>query len=129
MLTMKIGDMQEFQASQLSKVKRRKEEEKQIKKGVYQMQVLIDSQQDEMFDKEVERSRERTKISREEAKKAENAQNADGKTKRPQSESSNTGMQTENGNADSRIQGFKKTDLKQEMGRMMAMAAPFLMEQ
>lgn len=106
MLTMKIGDMQEFQTSQLTKVERRKEEEKQIKKGVYQMQVLIDSQQEELFDKEIERSRERTKISREEVQEAEDVQNAD-----------------------SRIQGFKKTDLKQEMGRMMAMAAPFLMEQ
>ena len=106
MLTMKIGNMQEFQASQLTKVERRKEEEKQIKKGIYQMQVLIDSQQEELFDKEIERSRERTKISREEAQEAEDVQNAD-----------------------SRMQGFKQTDLKQEMGRMMAMAAQFLMEQ
>ena len=101
MLTVNIGDMQEFKASQLRRVEQKKEEEKQIKKGIYQMQVLIDSQLGETFDKEVERSRERTEISR---------------------------MQSESGSADSRIQGDKNADLKQAMGRMMAIASPLIME-
>lgn len=101
MLTVNIGDMQEFKASQLRRVEQKKEEEKQIKKGIYQMQVLIDSQLGETFDKEVERSRERTEISQ---------------------------VQSESRSADSRIQGDKNADLKQAMGRMMAIASPLIME-
>ena len=128
MLTVNIGDMQEFKASQLRRVEQKKEEEKQIKKGIYQMQVLIDSQLGETFDKEVERSRERTEISRREAKKAENAQEASRESMRPQSKSDGTGIQFESGSADSRIQGDKNADLKQAMGRMMAIASPLIME-
>lgn len=128
MLTVNIGDMQEFKASQLRRVEQKKEEEKQIKKGIYQMQVLIDSQLGETFDKEVERSRERTEISRREAKKAENAQEASRELMRPQSKSDGTGIQSESGSADSRIQGDKNAELKQAMGRMMAIASPLIME-
>ena len=128
MLTVNIGDMQEFKASQLRRVEQKKEEEKQIKKGIYQMQVLIDSQLGETFDKEVERSRERTEISRREAKKAENAQEASRELMRPQSKSDGTGIQSESRSADSRIQGDKNADLKQAMGRMMAIASPLIME-
>ena len=128
MLTVNIGDMQEFKASQLRRVEQKKEEEKQIKKGIYQMQVLIDSQLGETFDKEVERSRERTEISRREAKKAENAQESGRETMRPQSKSDGTGIQSESRSVDSRIQGDKNADLKQAMGRMMAIASPIIME-
>ena len=128
MLTVNIGDMQEFKASQLRRVEQKKEEEKQIKKGIYQMQVLIDSQLGETFDKEVERSRERTEISRREAKKAENAQEASRETLRPKSKRDGTGIQSESRSADSRIQGDKNADLKQAMGRMMAIASPLIME-
>lgn len=128
MLTVNIGDMQEFKASQLRRVEQKKEEEKQIKKSIYQMQVLIDSQLGETFDKEVERSRERTEISRREAKKAENAQESGRETMRPQSKSDGTGIQSESRSVDSRIQGDKNTDLKQAMGRMMAIASPLIME-
>lgn len=128
MLTVNIGDMQEFKASQLRRVEQKKEEEKQIKKGIYQMQVLIDSQLGETFDKEVERSRERTEISRREAKKAENAQEASRESMRPQSKSDGTGIQSESRSADSRIQGDKNADLKQAMGRMMAIASPLFTE-
>lgn len=61
---MKIGNIQQFKESQLSKVERRKEEEKQIKKGIYQMQMMIDCQNMETFDKECEKSKERTGDSR-----------------------------------------------------------------
>lgn len=65
---MKIGNIQEFKEAQLGKVERRKQEEKQIKKGIYQMQMLIDCQSTEIFDKESERSKERTEASRAENK-------------------------------------------------------------
>lgn len=58
---MRIDDMQEFRESQLTKAERRKEEDKRIRKGVYQMQVLIDYQQEEILNKEYEKSRERAK--------------------------------------------------------------------
>ena len=41
---MQIGNMQEFRQQQLDKVRKRKEEEKKIKKGIYQMHAMIDSQ-------------------------------------------------------------------------------------
>ena len=68
---MQIGDMQQFRESQLSKVERRRQEERQIKKGIYQMQMLIDCQEMETLDKEAKRSQERTEVSRMEQKKAE----------------------------------------------------------
>ena len=66
---MQIGDMQQFRESQLSKVERRRQEERQIKKGIYQMQMLIDCQEMETFDKEVKRGKERTEVSRMEQKR------------------------------------------------------------
>lgn len=41
---MKIGNMDEFKASQVDKVRRRKEEEKKIKKGIYQMHVMVEGE-------------------------------------------------------------------------------------
>ena len=49
---MQIGDMQQFMGQQQSKVERRAEEMKKIKKGIYQMQVMLDSQNEETLLKE-----------------------------------------------------------------------------
>lgn len=88
---MKIGNIQEFKEAQLGKVERRKQEEKQIKKGIYQMQMLIDCQSTEIFDKESERSKERTEASR-----------------------------TENKETGTQNQDHKKTDIHTEMKKMMS---------
>lgn len=90
---MQIGDMQQFKQSQLSKVERRKQEEKRIKKGIYQMQMLIDCQNMETFDKEAQKSKERTELSRMEQEKAE-----------------------------SQGQERKKTDVQTEMEKMLSVA-------
>lgn len=66
---MEIGNMQEFRAQQLDKVRRRKEEEKRIKKGIYQMHVMVDNQCMETFEKEHKKVEEKT----EGAKTEENA--------------------------------------------------------
>ncbi len=68
---MGIGNIREFQQSQLSKVERRKQEEKQIKKGVYQTKMMIQSQNMETLDKESKRSKARTELSRTEAKETQ----------------------------------------------------------
>lgn len=49
---MEIGNMQEFRQQQLDKVRKRKEEEKKIKKGIYQMHVMVEGQCMETFDRE-----------------------------------------------------------------------------
>ena len=41
---MQIGNLQEFQQQQLSKVEKRKKEEEKIKKGIYQMHVMVNDQ-------------------------------------------------------------------------------------
>lgn len=94
---MKIGDLQEFQQGQLSKVERRKREEKQIKKGIYQTQVMIDCQNMETLEKESERSRERTELSRQKSSEAQVQK-----------------------------QGKKRTDVHTEMKKMMSVAKPNL---
>lgn len=77
---MGIGNIKEFQQSQMGKVERRKEEEKQIKKGIYQTKMMIQSQTTEIFDKERERSRARTELSREEAEQAKTKEQTRRKT-------------------------------------------------
>ena len=57
--------------NQQGKVRMRKEEEKRIKKGIYQMQVMIDGQNMETFDKEEKKSKERVSKSEEGQKEAE----------------------------------------------------------
>ena len=49
---MQIGNLQEFQQQQLSKVEKRKKEEEKIKKGIYQMHVMVNDQIMETFTKE-----------------------------------------------------------------------------
>ncbi len=53
---MQIGSMEEFMGQQMSKVERRAEEMKKIKKGIYQMQTMIDSQSMETLLKECEKN-------------------------------------------------------------------------
>ncbi len=92
---MKIGNLQEFQQGQMSKVERRKQEDKQIKKGIYQMQMLIDCQNMETLDKEREKSRERTEE-----------------------------IRTEGSETEVKKQGKKKADSHPEMNKMMSVAKP-----
>lgn len=72
---MEIGNMQEFRAQQLDKVRKRKEEDKKIKKGIYQMHVMVDSQCMETFDKEHKKVEEKAG----DVNKGENG--SEGKTK------------------------------------------------
>lgn len=68
---MKIGNLDEFKASQIGKVKMRKEEEKKIKKGIYQMHVMVESECMETLTKEqkkAESSKERTGAEKESTK-------------------------------------------------------------
>lgn len=68
---MQVGDMRQFLENQQGKVQKRKEEEKRIKKGIYQMQVMIDCQNMETFDKEQKKSKERVQQSEEAQKETE----------------------------------------------------------
>lgn len=85
------ADIDQFKQSQLSKVERRKEEDKRIKKAVYQMQMMIDCQNMETFDKERERVEAKT-----EKVQAKNEETVTGKS------------------------GGKETDARTEMERMLA---------
>ncbi len=49
---MLIGDLNEFKQQQLGKVEKRKKEEERIKKGIYQMHVMVNDQCMETFMKE-----------------------------------------------------------------------------
>lgn len=82
---MNIGNIQEFQQQQMSKVEKRKKEDEKIKKGIYQMQVMIDSQCMETFTKECEKNEKRTADTQSEEKE----------TGKEQQESKKTDIQTE----------------------------------
>lgn len=94
---MVIGNMQEFREQQMGKVKKRKEEEKRIKKGIYQMQVMIDAQSQETFDKE-----------------------------RKKTEKQNPGLKEEREKSDLRRREAKKTDAQTEMEKMLSVGRKFL---
>lgn len=90
---MKIGNVKDFMQQQSGKVKQRQEEEKKIKKGIYQMQVMLDAQTTETLMKECDKA---------DAKKTgENKDNQD--------------SGTESGEG-------KKTDPKTEMEKMLSAA-------
>lgn len=57
---MQIGNLQEFQQQQLSKVEKRKKEEEKIKKGIYQMHVMVNDQLMETFTKECDKNDAKT---------------------------------------------------------------------
>ena len=59
---MKIGNAQNFMEKQMSKVEQRKEEEKKIKKGIYQMQVMLDSQSMETLMKECDKAKGKIQV-------------------------------------------------------------------
>ncbi|MBD5473891.1 MAG: hypothetical protein HDR20_13655 [Lachnospiraceae bacterium] len=92
-MKVEVGDVKAFMGNQKSKVQQRAEEEKQIKKGIYQMKAMIASQSMETLMEESDKAKER---SGQEQKETENAAS---KTK-------------ENG----------KTDTKTEMEKMISAA-------
>ena len=77
---MQVADMRQFLENQQGKVRMRKEEEKRIKKGVYQMQMMIDCHNMETFEKEEKKSRERVQQSETGQKEAENQRREQKKT-------------------------------------------------
>ena len=90
---MQIGNVKDFMQQQSGKVKQRQEEEKRIKKGIYQMQVMLDAQTSETLMKECEKA---------DAKKSgENKDNKDTSTESKES---------------------KKTDAQTEMEKMLSTA-------
>ncbi len=94
---MVIGNMQEFREQQMGKVKKREEEEKRIKKGIYQMHVMIDAQSQETFDKECKKT-----------------------------EKQNPGLKEEREKSDLRRRETKKTDAQTEMEKMLSVGRKFL---
>ncbi|MCM1136063.1 MAG: hypothetical protein NC400_10860 [Clostridium sp.] len=94
---MEIGNMQEFRQQQLDKVRKRKEEEKRIKKGIYQMHVMVDNQCMETFEKEQKKVEE----------KAQNAKTG---------ENSSEGAAKEN----------KKKDIQTEIEKMLAVGRKYI---
>lgn len=94
MKTMPIGNIDEFKAGQMDKVKRRKEEEKKIKQGVYQMHVMVEGECMETLT--------------EEQKKAESKKDNAGAREK--------GAETEQKNE-------KKTDVQSEVEKLLAMGS------
>lgn len=58
-MKVEIGNVQDFMGGQKSKVAQRAEEEKQIKKGIYQMKAMIASQTMETLMEESDKAAER----------------------------------------------------------------------
>ncbi len=90
---MKIGNAQNFTEKQMSKVEQRKEEEKKIKKGIYQMQVMLDSQSMETLMKECDKA-----------------------------EAKRSGEKTERKDTGTESKESKKTDAQTEMEKMLSTA-------
>ena len=65
----KFNSVEEFMAGQKLKVEQRKEEMKQIQKGIYQTQVMIDSQAMENLMKETEKNDKKTDNAKAEGEK------------------------------------------------------------
>ena len=72
---MQIGNIEEFQQGQMSKVERCKKEAERIKKGVYRMHVMIEEQCAETLDKEREKQQKQTKAADGEENSSESKQN------------------------------------------------------
>lgn len=68
---MQIGNMDEFRIGQLSKVEKRKEEDKKIKKGIYQMHVMVEGEYMDTLNKEQEKIRRRQEAAKGEREGAE----------------------------------------------------------
>lgn len=59
-MKVEVGNVKDFVGKQMSKVQQRAEEEKQIKKGIYQMKAMIASQSMETLMDESDKARERS---------------------------------------------------------------------
>lgn len=59
-MRVEVGNVKEFMGNQMSKVQQRAEEEKQIKKGIYQMKAMIASQSMETLMDESDKAKERS---------------------------------------------------------------------
>lgn len=68
---MQIGNMDEFRIGQLSKAEKRKEEDKKIKKGIYQMHVMVEGECMDTLNKEQEKIRRRQEAAKGEREGAE----------------------------------------------------------
>lgn len=90
---MVIGDIKEFQQGQLSKLEHWKKQEKRIKKGIYQMHIMIDSECTKTFTRENKADKKQTK-----------------------------GTQKEKQGKEEKQSGYTKTDLRCEMEKMLASA-------
>lgn len=90
---MRIGNMEEFKAGQLGKVEKRKQEEKKIKQGIYQMHVMVEGECMETLIKESEKTQSR---------KEDNGSDTE--------ETTNTEQKNE-----------KKTDLQVEIEKLLSM--------
>lgn len=77
---MQIGNVQEFMQGQMSKVKMRQEQEKQIKKAIYQMHVMVESQAMETLDEESKKRESGVKESGQKEQGAESEKAKQGKT-------------------------------------------------
>lgn len=82
---MLIGSKQEFEQGQMSKLERCKKEEERIKKGIYRMHVMVESECTETFTKENRVRRSRIK----------DTQDKEGEEKEEQKEKKNTDIRIE----------------------------------
>lgn len=82
---MLIGTKQEFEQGQMSKLERCRKEEKRIKKGIYRMHVMVESECTETFTKENSVRKSRTK----------DTQGEEGEKKEEQREKKNTDIRIE----------------------------------
>lgn len=83
-MKVEIGNAKEFMGKQMSKVQQRAEEEKQIKKGIYQMKAMIAFQSMETLMEESDKAKERTGIEQKETEsttsKTKESRKTDAKT-------------------------------------------------
>lgn len=79
-MKVEFGNAKEFMGNQMSKVQQRAEEEKQIKKGIYQMKAMIASQSMETLMEESDKAKERSGGEQKETESAASKAKENGKT-------------------------------------------------
>lgn len=79
-MKVEFGNAKEFMGNQMSKVQQRTEEEKQIKKGIYQMKAMIASQSMETLMEESDKAKERSGGEQKETESAASKTKENGKT-------------------------------------------------
>lgn len=77
---MQIGNMDEFRIGQLAKAEKRKEEDKKIQKGIYQMHVMVEGECMDTLNKEQEKIRRRQEAAKGEKEGTETEKKAEQKT-------------------------------------------------